>query len=76
MKVKQHCGCTLMQRFKRFKYDSHWQVIFCSNSLPLASNKKGAIDMIKPLSTVLSSAVNKSQHLQEKNSQREKFLGN
>ena len=32
--------------------------------------------MIKPLSTVLSSAVNKSQHLQEKNSQREKFLGN
>ena len=35
----------------------------------------GSIDMIKPLSTVLSSAVNKSQHHQENNYQREKFLG-
>ena len=35
----------------------------------------GSIDMIKPLSTVLSCALNKSRQHQEKKSQREKFLG-
>ena len=35
----------------------------------------GSIDMIKPLSTVQSSAVNKSQQHQENNYQREKILG-
>ena len=35
----------------------------------------GLIDMIKSLSTILSSAFNKSLQHQEKNSQAEKFMG-
>ena len=48
------------------------QNFFCSTSLTLARARWGLIDLIKPLSTVLSTAVNKSQQYQEKNSRERK----
>ena len=50
---------------------SNWTCFFRSTSLPLASNtviQFGSIGIIRPLSTALSSATNKSQQHQEKNS--------
>ena len=61
----------------RFKLDSSKLPLMSTSTffVKIACHLVGSIEMSKPLPTVLSSAVNKSQQHQEKKSRREKFLG-